>query len=137
MKVFSDDLLFSREHVWVRVDGHFATIGITDYAQEKLGEAVSIELPEVESYLERDEPFGAIEAAAKGVTDIVSPISGEVVAVNEDLLDDIGVVNSDPHDTGWMIVVEMEFEEELDDLLGLTEYNEFLAEEAEVDVDVD
>jgi glycine cleavage system H protein len=71
------------------------------------------------------------------VTDIVSPVSGEVVAVNEDLLDDIGIVNSDPHDTGWMIVVEMEFEEELDDLLGLTEYNEFLAEEAEVDVDVD
>jgi glycine cleavage system H protein len=135
MKVFPDDLLFSREHVWVRVEGHLATIGITDYAQEKLGEAVSIELPEVESYLERDEPFGAIEAAAKGVTDLVSPVTGEVVAVNEDLLDDIGVVNSDPHDTGWMIVVEMEFEEELDDLLDLAEYNEFLAEEAEVDVD--
>jgi glycine cleavage system H protein len=135
MKVFPDDLLFSREHVWVRVDGHLATIGITDYAQEKLGVAVSIELPEVESYLERDEPFGTIEAAAKGVTDLVSPVSGEVVVVNEDLLDDIGVVNSDPHDTGWMIVVEMEFEEELDDLLDLAEYNEFLAAEAEVDVD--
>ena len=137
MKVFPDDLLFSREHVWVRVDGHLATIGITDYAQEKLGEAVSIELPEAESYLERDEPFGAIETAAKGVTDLVSPISGEVVAVNEDLVDDIGIVNSDPHDTGWMIVVEMEFEEELDDLLDLAEYNEFLAEEAEVDIDAD
>jgi glycine cleavage system H protein len=135
MKVFSDDLLFSREHVWVRLEGHLATIGITDYAQQELGEAVSIELPEVESYLERDEPFGAIEAAARGVTDLVSPVSGEVVAVNEDLLDDIGVVNSDPHDTGWMIVVEMEFEEELSDLLDLAEYNEFLAEEAEVDVD--
>jgi glycine cleavage system H protein len=135
MKVFPDDLLFSREHVWVRVDGHLATIGITDYAQEKLGVAVSIELPEVESYLERDEPFGTIEAAAKGVTDLVSPVSGEVVVVNEDLLDDIGVVNSDPHDTGWMIVVEMEVEEELDDLLDLAEYNEFLAAEAEVDVD--
>jgi len=137
MKVFPDDLLFSREHVWVRVDGHLATIGITDYAQEKLGEAVSIELPEVETYLERDEPFGAIDAAAKGTTDLVSPLSGEVVAVNEDLIDDIGIVNSDPHDTGWMIVVEMEFEEELDDLLDLTEYNEFLAEEAEVDADAD
>lgn len=135
MKVFPDDLLFSREHVWVRLEGHLATIGITDYAQEKLGEAVSIELPEVESYLERDEPFGVIEAAARGVTDLVSPVSGEVVAVNEDLLDDIGVVNSDPHDTGWMIVVEVEFEEELSDLLDLAEYNEFLAEEAEVDVD--
>lgn len=134
MKVFPDDLLYSREHVWVSVDGHFVTIGITDAAQEKLGEAVSIELPEVESYLERDEPFGAIETTNKGVTDLISPISGEVVSVNEDLADDVGIVNSDPHEMGWMIVVEMEYPEELDDLLTYHEYNEFLTEEAETDI---
>ena len=134
MKVFLDDLLYSREHVWVSVDGHFATIGITDSAQDKLGEAVSIELPEVETYLERDEPFGTIETAAKGVTDLISPISGEVVSVNEDLVDDVGIVNSDPHEMGWMIVVEMEYPEELDDLLTFHEYNEFLTEEAEADI---
>ena len=133
MKIFLDDLLYSREHVWVNVDGHIATIGITDAAQDKLGEALSIELPEVEAYLERDEPFGTIETIAKGVTDLISPVSGEVVSVNEDLVDDVGVVNSDPHETGWMIVVEMEYLEELDDLMSLSEYNEFLAEEAEVD----
>ncbi len=136
MKVFPDDLMYSREHMWVSVEGHFATIGITDSAQEKLGEALSIELPEVESYLERDEPFGALETAAKGVTDLITPVSGEVVSVNEDLVDDIGIINSDPHDTGWMIVVEMEFVEELDDLLNLREYNEFLVEEAETEGDI-
>ncbi len=137
MKVFPDDLLYSREHVWVRVEGHFVTVGLTDYAQEKMGEAISIELPEPETYLERDEPFGTIEAATLGVIDLISPISGEVVNVNEDLLDDIGIVNSDPHDTGWMIVVEMDCQEELDDLLDLREYHEFLVEEAEEEADVD
>ena len=137
MKVFPDDLLYSREHVWVRVEGHFVTVGLTDYAQEKMGEAISIELPEPETYLERDEPFGTIEAATQGVIDLISPISGEVVNVNEDLLDDIGIVNSDPHDTGWMIVVEMDCQEELDDLLDLREYHEFLVEEAEEEADVD
>lgn len=136
MKVFLDDLLYSREHVWVNVDGHIATIGITDSAQDKLGEALSIELPEVETYLERDEPFGTIETVAKGVTDLISPVSGEVVSVNEDLVDDVGIVNSDPHEIGWMIVVEMEYPEELDDLMSLSEYNEFLAEEAEADIGI-
>ncbi len=137
MKVFPDDLLYSREHVWVRVEGNFATIGITDYAQERMGEAISIELPEPETYLERDEPFGTIEAATQGVIDLISPVSGEVVNINEDLLDDIGIVNSDPHDTGWMIAVEMDCQDELDDLLDLREYHEFLVEEAEGEADVD
>ena len=63
MKLFPDDLLYSREHIWVRVEGDLATIGITDHAQEKLGEIISLDLPEVDAYLERDEPFGSIESA--------------------------------------------------------------------------
>ncbi len=130
MKVFPDDLLYNREHAWVRVDGEFATIGITDYAQESLGEILAIELPEADTYVERDEPFGTIESS-KGVFELMSPVSGEVINVNEDILDDIGIINSDPHDTGWMIVVEMKDIEELDDLLDAGEYHDFVIKEAE------
>ncbi len=132
MKVFPDDLLYSREHVWVRVEGDIATIGITDHAQEKLGEVLSLDLPEADSYVEWNEPFGTIETA-KGVVELISPVSGVVISVNEDITDDIGIVNSDPHDTGWMIIVEMEDLEELDDLLDASGYQEFVIQEAEVD----
>ncbi len=132
MKVFPDDLFYNREHAWVRVEGELATIGITDYAQEKLGEILAIELPEVDSYVERDEPFGTIESA-KGVFELISPVSGAIVSVNEDILDDIGIVNSDPHDTGWMITLEMSDSEELDDLLDSREYHDFVLKEAESD----
>lgn len=132
MKVFPDDLLYSREHVWVRVDGDLATIGITDYAQEKLGEILSIELPDADTEVERDEPFGAIESA-KAAIELISPVSGEVISVNEDLTDDIGIINSDPHDTGWMIVVDMKDLDELDDLLDSRGYHDFIVQEVEGD----
>ena len=132
MKVFPEDLLYSHEHVWVRVEGDIATIGITDHAQEKLGEVLSLDLPEADSYVEWNEPFGTIETT-KGVIELISPVSGVVISVNEDITDDIGIVNSDPHDTGWMIVVEMEDLEELDDLLDASGYQEFVIQEAEVD----
>lgn len=131
MKVFPEDLLYSREHIWIRVDGDLATIGITDYAQENLGEVVSIELPELESDLVQDEPFGTIESSAKGIVELVSPVSGEVINVNEDISDDIGIINSDPHDTGWLIVVGMRDLHELDDLLDAKGYHDFIAQEAE------
>lgn len=132
MKAIPDDLLYSREHVWVRVEGDIATIGITDHAQEKLGEVLSLDLPEADSYVEWNEPFGSIETA-KGVVELISPVSGVVISVNEDITDDIGIINSDPHDTGWMIIVEMEDLEELDDLLDVSGYQEFVIQEAEVD----
>ena len=132
MKVFPEDLLYSREHIWVRVDGELATLGITDYAQEKLGEIHSVEFSEVDSYVERDEPFGSIESA-KAVVDLISPVSGDVVSVNEDIIDDIGIINSDPHDTGWMVVIEMEDVDELDDLLDARGYRDFLLHETEDD----
>ena len=132
MKSIPDDLLYSREHVWVRVDGDLATIGITDHAQEKLGEILSLDLPEADSYVERDEPFGAIESA-KAVVELISPVSGVVISVNEDITDEIGVINSDPNETGWMIIVDLEDPTELDDLLDAKAYQEFLIQEAEVD----
>jgi glycine cleavage system H protein len=133
MKVFPDDLLYSREHIWVRVDGDLATIGLTDYAQENLGEVVSVELPEADSEVERDEPFGTIESSAKGIVELISPVSGDVINVNEDISDDTGVINSDPHDTGWLIIVEMNDIEELDDLLDVKGYHDFIVREAEAD----
>lgn len=130
MKVFPEDLLYSREHKWVRVDGDVATIGITDYAQEKLGEILSVELPEVDTYVERDEQFGSIEST-KSVVELISPLSGEVIAVNEDIADDVSILNSDPHDMGWMIVVEMSDMEELDDLLDAQGYLDYIAQESD------
>jgi glycine cleavage system H protein len=131
MKLFPEDLLYSQEHIWIRVEGNLATIGITDHAQEKLGEIISLELPEDNASVERDEPFGRIESA-KAAVELISPVSGTVISVNEDITDDIGIINSDPHDTGWMIVVELENPEELDDLLDTGEYQEFVAREEEI-----
>jgi glycine cleavage system H protein len=131
MKLFPDDLLYSQEHIWIRVEGNLATIGITDHAQEKLGEIIALELPADNASVERDEPFGRIESA-KAAVELISPVSGTVISVNEDITDDIGIINSDPHDTGWMIVVELENPEELDDLLDTGEYQEFVTREEEI-----
>lgn len=131
MKLFPEDLLYSQEHIWIRVEGNLATIGITDHAQEKLGEIIAIDLPEDNSAVERDEPFGRIESA-KAAVELISPVSGTVISVNEDITDDVGIINSDPHDTGWMIVVELENPEELDDLLDTAGYQDFVTREEEI-----
>ncbi len=128
MKVFPEDLLYSREHIWVRVDGDMATLGITDYAQESLGEILSIEFPEVDTYVERDEAFGSIEST-KAVVDLIASVSGTIVSVNEDINDDIGIINSDPHDTGWLVVIEMDDLEQLDDLLDAAGYHDFVMQQ--------
>ena len=132
MSTFPDDLLYSREHMWVRVDGNIATIGMTDYGQEQMGEIVSIKLPAVDSSVDQDEPFGTIESA-RTAADLVSPISGDIINVNDDLSDDVGIINSDPYDMGWMIVVEMSNLNELDDLLDSYEYADYVEEDMEVD----
>jgi glycine cleavage system H protein len=128
MKLFPEDLLYSREHIWVRVDGYMATIGITDFAQESLGEILSVEFTDIDDYVERDEPFGSIESL-KAVVDLISPVSGTVISINDDINDDIGIINSDPHDTGWLIVVEMDDLEQLNDLLVASAYNDFISQE--------
>ena len=130
MKIFPEDLLYSREHIWVRIDGDMAALGITDYAQESLGEILSVEFPETDTYVERDEAFGSIESI-KAVIDLISPVSGTVVSINEDITDDIGIINSDPHDLGWLIVIEMDDLEQLDDLLDAKGYQDFIMQEEE------
>ena len=129
---FPDDLLYSREHTWARIDGNLAIIGLTDYAQEKLGEVLHIELPQIDAPIEQDEPFGTIESS-KTVTELISPVSGEVVRVNDDMVDDMGIINSDPYDTGWMIVVEIRDLSELDNLLEAAEYKDYVGGEEGLD----
>lgn len=130
MKIFPEDFLYSREHIWLRLDGDMATLGITDYAQESLGEILSVEFSEIDTYVERDETFCSIEST-KAVIDLVSPVSGTIVSVNEDINDDIGIINSDPHDIGWLVVIEMDDMEQLDDLLDATGYHDFIMQEEE------
>jgi len=130
--VFPDDLLYSREHTWAKIDGNLVTIGVTDYAQEKLGEILHVELPQVDLYMEQDEPFGTIESS-KTVTELISPVSGDIVRVNEDLLDDISIINSDPYDTGWMVVIELRDLSELDNLLDAAEYRDYVGGEEGLD----
>lgn len=132
MKIFPEDLLYSREHVWMRIDGDMATLGITDYAQERLGEILSVEFPETDTYIERDETFGSIEST-KAVIDLVSPVSGTIINVNEDINDDICIINSDPHDIGWLVVIEMDDLEQLDDMLDAAGYHDFILQEEETD----
>ncbi|MDO8784863.1 MAG: glycine cleavage system protein GcvH [Syntrophales bacterium] len=131
MKVFPINLLYSREHTWVRIDNDLAIVGITDYAQEKMGEIFFIELTNEDSYIERDEPFGNIESI-RNIVEVVSPLSGEVVSINEEVIDDAGIINSDPYDTGWLVVIKMKKLEELDDLIDAREYHDFVTQEVEI-----
>ncbi|MDH7569465.1 MAG: glycine cleavage system protein GcvH [Armatimonadota bacterium] len=122
------DLKYAKSHEWVRVQDDLATIGITDFAQEQLGEVVYLELPEVGRLLHQDESFGSIESV-KAVSDLVSPVSGEIVEVNDELVDTPEAVNEDPYGAGWMVVVRLDDPGELDELMSADAYQAFLEEE--------
>lgn len=124
---FPDDLKYSREHEWVRMEGNRVVVGITDYAQREMGEVVYVELPEVGSEVEQTETFGTVESV-KAVSDLYAPVSGEVVEVNEALEDDPGLINTDAYGEGWMLVVEMSAPDELAELMSAEEYTTFVEE---------
>ena len=123
-------LKYSKEHEWVALEGQIATIGITDQAQDRLGEIVYVELPEVGKKISKDDPFGIIESV-KAASDIYAPVSGTVVEVNEDLPESPQVINEDPYGDGWLIKVRISDASELDDLMGDKEYEEMVAREQE------
>ena len=127
MKVFPEDVLYSSEHVWVCVDGSMATIGITDYVQERLGDILSVEFLEADTYVERDETFGSIESV-KEVVDLIAPVSGTIVIVNEDIIDDSDIINRDPYDTGWLIIIEMDNLDQIEDLMAASSYNDLITQ---------
>jgi len=115
------DLLYTEEHEWVLVEGGVATIGITDYAQGELGDIVFVELPNAGDPVKQMEPFGTIEAV-KAVSDLFSPVSGEITEVNELLQDRPELINQDPYDKGWMIKVKLSDSSELNSLLKSNDY---------------
>ena len=123
-----DDLRYSKEHEWVRVEGDLGTIGITDYAQDQLGDVVYLDLPSVGATVTQMEKMGEIESV-KAVSDLFSPVSGEVVEVNQEAVDAPELVNNDPYGRGWLIKVRLRDPSELDRLLSAEAYRELLAAE--------
>jgi glycine cleavage system H protein len=124
---FPEELKYSKEHCWVRVEGDRAVIGITDYAQHELGIISALELPEVGDDLEQDDSFGSVEAR-KTVAEIYAPISGPVLEVNKELPDAPALINDDPYDDGWLVQVEIVTPEELVSLMSAEDYREYVEE---------
>jgi len=122
------ELKYSKEHEWVRVEGNKAYVGITHFAQSELGDIVFVELPEVGDTVEADEPFGSVESV-KTVSELYAPVSGKVLEVNESLADSPELVNESPYEKAWMIVVEMSNPAELDDLLDAAGYEKLISEQ--------
>ncbi|MEK6545821.1 MAG: glycine cleavage system protein GcvH [Nitrospinota bacterium] len=127
---FPDDILYTKEHEWVRIENGKARIGITDYAQKELGDIVFVELPEVGSEVTAMEPLGVVESV-KTVSDIYSPVSGKVLEINDELESIPELVNSSPYEKGWMIVVKMNDKEELKELLSAEIYTKYVEEESQ------
>ena len=125
-----EDLHYSKDHEWVRVDGNIATIGITDYAQNSLGDVVYVELSKRGDELGANESFGSVESV-KAVSELFTPVSGVVSEQNEGLQDEPESVNTDPYGKGWMIRVKMANPGEVDSLLTAAEYEDFTKEETE------
>jgi len=126
--MYPDDLLYTETHQWARVEGDIATIGITDYAQDQMGDLVYVELPEVGVEVTAGEPAGQVESV-KAVSDVQSPVSGEVTEANQALVDAPETVNRDPYGDGWMMKVRISDKSELNALLNSAAYQEFLAKE--------
>lgn len=125
-----DDIKYHREHAWVRVEGKHATVGITDFAQHQLGDIVYIDLPEVDTEVDADSELCEIEST-KATSPVVSPLSGTVLEVNDDLADSPEIINEDPYGNGWVIVIAMSDPSEVNDLMSRDEYEKFLKEEEE------
>ena len=122
---YPEDLKYHAEHDWARIEGDTATFGITWYAQDALGEVVFFDPPEVGTSVSKDEAYAEVESV-KAVSDVVAPLSGEIVEVNEGLTDSPENVNADPYGEGWMVKVRLSDQSELDQLLDVNQYKELL-----------
>jgi glycine cleavage system H protein len=126
---FPDNVQYTKEHEWVRIeeDGS-VVVGITDYAQEQLGDIVFVELPEPsDDSVIKDEPFAVVESV-KAVSDVYAPLSGRVTEVNDELPNSPEIINQDPYGDGWLVRMELDSKEELEELMGAAEYEEMVAE---------
>jgi glycine cleavage system H protein len=125
---FPDDLRYTKDHEWLRLEGNDGIIGITDFAQDALGDVVFVELPTVGATLTRGQTFGVVESN-KTVSDLFAPVSGRVTAVNQELRDEPERVNQDPYGDGWMIRLAVTQRDEVDSLLDAGDYRAFVASE--------
>jgi len=123
--MYPDDFYYTKDHEWIQVKEDKATVGITDFAQKQLGDVVYVEMPEVGTQLEFHQSIGVIESV-KAVSDIYSPVSGEVIEVNADLNDSPELVNQDPHGKGWFIRLKIGDETEFEKLMSVDDYEKFL-----------
>ena len=125
----AENLKFTEDHLWVRVSGKRAQVGLSDYFQDELGEILTVELPDVGDVLERGESFGEVESVTT-VTELIAPISGTISATNSELDDNPALVNEDPYHEGWLLEIELSDKTELEELLDPDEYEDFAAGEA-------
>jgi glycine cleavage system H protein len=124
-----EDLHYTQSHEWVRIDGDVGTIGITDHAQKELGEIVYLELPEVGHVFNAEDEFGTVESV-KAVSELFSPISGEVTEVNKAAAAEPGIVNDDPFGDGWLIRIKLSTDQEVGKLMTAEQYAEYVSSEA-------
>jgi glycine cleavage system H protein len=123
------ELRYTKEHEWARIEGNRVVVGITDYAQKELGDVVFVELPEVGTTVEAAGTFGVVESV-KAVSDLYAPVSGTVVETNTELEERPELVNTSPYGAGWMIAIEVSQVEEWPDLLSATDYQQYIAQES-------
>lgn len=123
--MYPDDFYYTQDHEWIKIEREKATVGITDFAQKQLGDVVYVELPQIGRQLEFHQSLGVIESV-KAVSDVYSPLSGEVIEVNEELNSSPELVNQDPHGKGWIIRLKIKDEAELQKLMSADEYEKFL-----------
>ena len=127
--MYPPELLYTKDHEWIRVDESIGTIGITDYAQQQLGDIVFVELPKPGDHVTAKEVFGTVESV-KAVSEVYSPVTGEIVAVNSKLQDAPEKINADPHGDGWLIRVRLADHREIEALMTAEQYQAYLKEEA-------
>jgi len=125
---FPEELYYSKDHEWAKVEGNQIIVGITHYAQDALGDIVFLELPPVGTDVEANVPFATIESV-KSVSDVYSPVTGKITEVNDAVTDAPEIINQDPYGEGWMVKIEMENREELKNLISSEEYQKFIAEQ--------
>lgn len=125
-----DNLKYTKDHEWIKLEDGIATIGITNYAQEQLGDIVYVELPDEGDFFNKDETFGTVESV-KSVSDCYAPVSGRVVETNDLLSDNPETINQDCYGEGWMVRLELEDESVLNDLMSSEEYEKYIKEESE------
>ena len=130
MADYPDTLSYSKDHEWLRVSGDEGVIGISEFAQESLGDIVYVELPKVGDKFEAGDPFGSVESV-KSVNELFIPVSGEVIEINETLADSPELVNSDSYKDGWMVKIKILDTAEIDSLLSSVEYEDFIKEQAD------